>query len=525
MNRVRQIISAWMVLAMLSLSIGVQAQTTRRRPIYRNNANQTRQLLMRLENNAERFRMSLSQSLDQSRLDGTRREENISNVLDDFNHVVDHVRERYDAQQLAAADVDALLARASRLDRFMTNQGNRVTPRARSDWATLRTDLDQLAGMYNVAWNRTNNAPYGTYPPTDNNSYNYDTGLTGTYRLNVALSEDPRREAQLATNNLPARDRRRMNDTLVARLESPAELAIERRGDNVTIASTRAPQINFVADGTERVERGANGNSIRVRAAFTGDQLNVSSAGDFNNDFAVTFDPLNNGRRLQVTRRITMSNVSAPVVVRSIYDRTADVARFDIYRGGTTYPATGSTGGGTSDEYIFANGTTLIATLNNDLNTRNTREGDRFTMTVREPSQYSGATIEGHISGLNRSGRVTGRSQMTFNFDRIRTRDGRTYNFSGFVENVRTAGGETVRVDNEGTVQDSSRTDTTVQRAAIGTAVGAIIGAIAGGGKGAAIGAVLGAGGGAGSVYVQGSDDLDLRTGTEVTIRTSSPRQ
>jgi len=147
-------------------------------------------------------------------------------------------------------------------------------------------------------------------------------------------------------------------------------------------------------------------------------------------------------------------------------------------------------------------------------------------MTVREPSQYSGATIEGHISKVNRSGRVTGRSEMSFNFDRIRLRDGRTSNFSGFVENVRTTDGENVRVDNEGTVQDSnSQTDRTVQRTAIGTAVGAIIGAIAGGGKGAAIGAVLGAGGGAGSVYVQGSDDLDLRSGTEVTIRTSSPRQ
>src|SRR4028119_723276 len=125
MNRVRQIISAWMVLAMLSLSIGVQAQTTRRRPNYRNNTNQTQRLLTRLETNAERFRLSLSQSLDQSRLDGTRREENIANVLDDFNHIVDHVRERNDSQQLVAADVEALLARASRLDRFMTNQGNR----------------------------------------------------------------------------------------------------------------------------------------------------------------------------------------------------------------------------------------------------------------------------------------------------------------------------------------------------------------------------------------------------------------
>ncbi len=81
-------------------------------------------------------------------------------------------------------------------------------------------------------------------------------------------------------------------------------------------------------------------------------------------------------------------------------------------------------------------------------------------------------------------------------------------------------------MDNEGTVRDdNSRGTQTAQRAAIGTAVGAIIGAIAGGGKGAAIGAVVGAGAGAGSVYVQGREDLELLSGSEVTIRASAPNR
>jgi len=143
---------------------------------------------------------------------------------------------------------------------------------------------------------------------------------------------------------------------------------------------------------------------------------------------------------------------------------------------------------------------------------------------VRSPAEYEGAVIEGTVSNISRSGRVSGRSGMTFNLDRIRTRDGRTYKFAGFVDTVRTMSGETVRVDNEGSVQDKdSQTEKTVQRAAIGTALGAIIGAIAGGGKGAAIGAIIGAGGGAGSVYVQGRDELELMRGTEVTVRASGP--
>jgi len=128
------------------------------------------------------------------------------------------------------------------------------------------------------------------------------------------------------------------------------------------------------------------------------------------------------------------------------------------------------------------------------------------------------------VSNVERSGRITGRSSFTLNFDRIRMPDGRSYAFAGLVESVRTPDNETVSVDNEGAVRESDQTGRTITRTAIGTAVGAIIGAIAGGGQGAAIGAAIGAGAGAGSVYVQGREDLELDPGTEVVIRTTGPR-
>ncbi len=126
---------------------------------------------------------------------------------------------------------------------------------------------------------------------------------------------------------------------------------------------------------------------------------------------------------------------------------------------------------------------------------------------------------------MNASGRVSGRADMTLEFQSIRVRNGGTYPFDGVIETVRTPGGETIRVDNQGTVEDdTSQTGKTVQRGAIGAALGALIGAIAGGGKGAAIGAVIGAGGGAGTVVAQGRDQLDLQRGTEVTITSSDAR-
>jgi len=288
----------------------------------------------------------------------------------------------------------------------------------------------------------------------------------------------------------------------------------------VTLASSRAPQISFSADGTERVETTNSGRTIRARAVLTGDQLAISSTGDRASEFNVTFNPLDNGRRLSVTRRIYVEGLTRPVVVQSVYEKVSDVARFDIYSGPQTSTNTNTSTG----DFVIPNGESIVAVLDNDLSTQNVREGDRFTLIVRQPLQFEGATIEGHVSNVQRSGRITGRSQLTLNFDSIRQRDGRSYRFAGIVESVRTPQGDTVRVDNEGVVRDESQTTKTAQRAAIGTAVGAIIGAIAGGGKGAAIGAIVGAGGGAGSVYVQGREDLELTRGTELTIRASGPR-
>jgi hypothetical protein len=384
-----------------------------------------------------------------------------------------------------------------------------------NNWSNLRTDLDRLANAFNIAWNWQN-------IPSDDNS-GRRTDLTGTFRLNSSRGDDARQAVDNATRNLSAAERQRVYDSLLRRLDPPNMLAIDRRGQAVTIASTRAPQIAFTADGREQVETTQRGRQIRVRAAFQGDALTITRSGERANDFTVTFDPVDGGRTLLVTRTLYTDRVNQPVTVRTYYDRTSDVAQLNIY---DTNREDSPVGGGdvATGSFVIPDGTQIVAVLNNQLTTQNVREGERFTLTVRSPNEYDGATIEGIVSSIERSGRVTGRSQMTLDFDSIRLRDGRSYRFAGILESVRTPEGEVVRVDNEGAVRDNNQTKQTATRTAIGTAVGAIIGAIAGGGKGAAIGAVIGAGAGAGSVYVQGRNDLDLNAGTEVTIRATGPR-
>lgn len=146
-------------------------------------------------------------------------------------------------------------------------------------------------------------------------------------------------------------------------------------------------------------------------------------------------------------------------------------------------------------------------------------------MTVQSPDEFRGATVEGYISGVGRSGQVSGRSNVTFNFERITLRNGQTYDFAGFLQSVKDQNGKVVKVDSEGTAKSDSQTKETAVRGGVGAGLGAIIGAIAGGGKGAAIGAIIGGGAGAGSVVLQGREDIQLLKGSMITVQASSPNR
>jgi hypothetical protein len=481
---------------------------------------QMRQLVDRLNIRSATFSRNLRNDLNRASY-SDRSVDEIRRQLSDYETALTQLRNRVNSRQSSSSDARNVLDRAAFLNNYLTNR--QLSNQTENSWNTLRPDLDQLASAFSIAWN------WSTYPGGNTGGYQGGNNggygrrnLTGTFTLNSSRGDDVRRAVDDATRNLSLAERQRVYDSLLRRLDPPQMIAIERRGTSITIASTRAPQINFVADGREQVETTNGGRSVRVRSSMTGDTLTITRTGERANDFTVTFDPSSDGRELVVTRTLYSDRITQPVTVRTYYDRTSDTAQLNVYETNREGIAVGEPN--PTGSFIVPNGTEIVAVLNNDLSTQNAREGDRFTMTVRSPGQFDGATLEGTVSSIDRGGRITGRSQMTLDFDTIRMRDGRSYRFAGILETVRTPTGDVVRVDNEGAVRESDQTNKTVQRTAIGTAVGAIIGAIAGGGKGAAIGAVIGAGAGAGSVYVQGRNDLDLTAGTELTVRSTGPR-
>lgn len=477
---------------------------------YRVSESNVRTLLARIETRTDAYRREVSNTFDRGILNDSRSETSFTGYVTDFETATDKLKQNFEARRSTSADIEEVLNRAYYIDGFMRDY--RLSTAAESQWNLIRTDLDTLSNYYNVTWNWNRQ-----YSPASK----FDQMLTGTYRLNMSQSDDVSAVVERAATSLYTtgqRDNLRRN--LERRLSSPDTLVIEKSGTQVTVASNTSPQVVFNADGTGRTETTGNGRSIKVTANTNYDGVSLNYEGDRINDFYVNFTPLANGQ-LRVIRRVYLENRNDTVTVASIYDKTDNVAQFsNIGNQNGGYNQNGTT---SSTDFVIPNNTKLTAILGTAVSTKTSRNGDRFTMEVTSPSEFNGAIIEGRVATTERSGAVTGRANLSLEFDTIRLRDGRSYRFAGIVDDVTLANGEKVTVNNEGTVRDNNQTTKTVTRAGIGAALGALIGAIAGGGQGAAIGAAVGAGAGAGTVVLQGRGDVDLTQGTQFGITASAP--
>ena len=484
---------------------------------------QVRNLLTRIETRTDTFRREVSTAIDRNPVLTTNREDRINDFIADFETATDTMRRDFDTRRELGASVNEVLNRAVFINRFMAR--NRLSVRAETEWTAIRTDLDTLARLYEVSWdwNRNDDPGPGRFPGTGTGrgrGRGFDDRLTGTYRLNRTLSDDVNAVLDRSSNVYTTTQRDRVRRNLERRLTSPEMIAIEKSGRTVTMASSMSPQVTFEADGVARSETTNRGRTIRTTATATRDAVEISYVGDRSNDFYLTLSPTRDGQ-LRVTRRLYLENRNETVSVSSVYDKINDVAQWSTvttdgpYNAGNELPATG--------DFYIPNGTRLIATLNNTVTSRATQVGDRFTMNVTSPAIYRNAVIEGRVSQIDNSGRLSGRANMALEFDSIRMRDGRSYRFAGIIDSVRATNGETVTVNNEGAIRERSQTTRTVTRAGVGAALGALIGAIAGGGQGAAIGAAVGAGAGAGSVLIQGRDNVELGQGTEFNITATGP--
>lgn len=453
--------------------------------------------------------------------DAARSLENLKDKVAAFDGNLTQRRENRD-------DINEIIAAATDVERALGGVG--INRSMRNNWTGVKRTIDSLAIQYGVTPDWTAKGSSSQRDPGVSTPVQVSTaGLTGTYRLDNARSE------KVADIVASAKVGANQQQELEAKLEAPEEIAIRVSGNQVTLASSKAAPVSFVADGRDKTET-SNGRTIRVRATLRGQDLTVSSLGG-ETDYTVKFISADGGDTLKVTRRITTGYLRETVFAESVYTKTDAIARLGIDNGAAPpaddayssndpndqYGNTPSVVTPRIGEFIVPNGTTVSAILENPIDTEVSQNNDRFRLTVQSPDQFRGAIIEGYISGVGRSGQVSGRSNVTFNFTKITLRNGKEYDFAGTLTSIKDTSGKDVRIDAEGTAKGDSQTKETAKRGGIGAGVGALIGAILGGGKGAVIGAVIGGGAGAGSVIVQGRDDLKLQQGSVLTVTSSSP--
>lgn len=119
---------------------------------YRVSDKQVEEIIHRIESQSDVFRKSLDRALDKSRLDGTRREDDINSFVKEFYKETKVLHDHFDGHKSTTSDVQTVLERAAQIEQFMRRNRLRNDQDARRDWATLRGYLDELTRVYSVNW-------------------------------------------------------------------------------------------------------------------------------------------------------------------------------------------------------------------------------------------------------------------------------------------------------------------------------------------------------------------------------------
>lgn len=110
----------------------------------------TKQLVSSLEKNTDRFSSSVDAALDRSRLDDSNLEDQFNALVDEFERATDDLKDQIDDDMTIAADVREVLRRGLNLDMFMKR--HTLTPAAQASWNPVKSNLEQLARSYSIAW-------------------------------------------------------------------------------------------------------------------------------------------------------------------------------------------------------------------------------------------------------------------------------------------------------------------------------------------------------------------------------------
>ena len=170
--------------------------------------------------------------------------------------------------------------------------------------------------------------------------------------------------------------------------------------------------------------------------------------------------------------------------------------------------------------YAVPAGTTLRVRINQTVNSKTARIGDRVTGTVVDPVYSSngvliipqGSSVSGRIDSVVPAAKGGKPGSIDLHFTQVSTPNGTKRVINGMLTDL---AGDKTRSDNEGTVTAKGMSHRKLIFIGGGGAGGAVLGAAIGGGKGALIGGLLGAGGGFLGQKLTKGPEAEVQVGTE----------
>ncbi|HXG92393.1 MAG TPA: hypothetical protein VNN73_08500 [Blastocatellia bacterium] len=108
-------------------------------------------IIKRVEDHSDTFTKQIDKSLDRSYLDGSKAEDRINDQVKDLEKALDELRKEFDKRDDwldVRENVVKVVNEAEDVNRIMRNRA--FPPKIEAEWIGLRSDINRLAGIYNV---------------------------------------------------------------------------------------------------------------------------------------------------------------------------------------------------------------------------------------------------------------------------------------------------------------------------------------------------------------------------------------
>ncbi len=108
-------------------------------------------IIKRCEERSDAFTRMIDRNLDRSRLNGTRREDNINEQVKDLEKALDELRREFDRRDTwreTRREVEKVMRESDEISALMKN--SRFNRDVEREWQLVKSDLNKLAGIYEV---------------------------------------------------------------------------------------------------------------------------------------------------------------------------------------------------------------------------------------------------------------------------------------------------------------------------------------------------------------------------------------